>query len=822
MSLSLRQLRSSQDPLSDILLLVLKVGLFGALFLPLVVGSKFFFPFIVLKNVIFHMVIEVLLVVYAALALRNPRFRPRWNPLTVAVLCYFGIVTVTSLSGIDPFWSTWGNYERMGGLFMQWHMAAYFFILVNLLRRWEDATELMTFSIFVSMLMTIFSFGQWLQVPFLLSSSGGARLTGTIGNATYLAAYLLFHLFLLGYFLWREKEFRLSFFFWSMIGMDIVLVGYDAMSRFEANTTSLFVQLWGAPRLLALIVFLHGVTITAWVFRRTGWVVRFFLAGLAFFNFFIFYQTQTRGAIVGLLSGVLLLAGAVAVLRRKTIGGKISIGLIGLGLLAPVLLFLAKDTVFVKSDLTLTRLASISLQDVTSQSRYDTWKAGFLGWAEEPVRFIIGYGQENFSQVFSIHFPSRIFKDLGSQIWFDRAHNIIIDVAVTSGLVGLMSYLAIFAVAAWMLWGYYRRTKDIVGATVPFALLCAYFIQNLFVFDTLDSFILFYLILAAVVCRVVGEPKKISSIAWEHPRPYTTAHAGALIGLSAVMLLVLYIFNYQLLVANHKIYQALLTFQQADPGKQRALFKESIAGSWTGRFEARQQYATYVLNLTRNEAVSSEVVRPMLEEALQELRKSVDEEPNYIRNHLYFASVANRAQAMIDGAAKQVIEVLEPVTGLSPTRPQVWFELGQAYLMTGNAERGLELYRQGLEHSWRVLESHIDMAVAYFLTNQPDEAMNEISIIKRDIQPNIPAEQYIRAIRAAQRGASQYALVAKLYQELLEDNPPKSEWYAQLAATYAKAGDKPRALAAAQRALELDPSVQAEYNAFLKMFQETE
>lgn len=826
--------RYQSDATSEILLWVIRGGIIAILFLPLVFGSKFFFPFIVLKNVLFRMITEILAVVYAALALRDARYRPRWHPLTGAVLAFFGIATLTAFTGIAPRFSLWGNYERMGGLLTLWHLALYFFILVNVVRRWDDWSLLLTASVLVSLLMSLFAFGQWLNIPFLLKSSGGARLTATIGNATYLAAYLLFHLFLLGYFFFRDREFRVSLIWWGLVGLDALLIGYDVLLRLGPAETSLLSQLLANWRMSAVLVALHGAVAAAWWWRSNRIVVRAFLAGLFALNFFIFFQTQTRGALVGLLVGVFLLAATVAVLRWKTAAGKVGLAVIAACVAAPMVLYathqsswveknplLARLASMVKKNPTLERLSSISFQDVTTQSRLDTWRTSWRGWTEDPVRFIIGYGLENYSQVFNRHFPPRVFKDPGSQIWFDRAHNVIFDVGVTTGLIGLVAYLGIFLVAGFALGKSYRQSGDLVSLVVPLAAVVAYFIQNLFVFDTLDSSLLFYLIIAAVVVK--SSPAFSGNKDQPKPPPvaaYTPNQVGVLIAIGGVAIFSLYALNLRTLGANHAIYQVLLTFPPPPLDEQRKLFRRAIDGSPIGRTEARQQYANFALGLTRNEKVKPDEIRPLVQEAMVDLKKSVAEGPTDVRNHLYFASVANRANLLIPDSWRPAIDVLEPAIDLSPTRPQLYFELGQSYLLKGDVARGLELYEQGLRLSSHVLESHIDTAVVYILARRPEEAFTRLTRAKTAVnRSTIPADQYQRLIRAADR-TNQVEVVVKLYELLVADFPSSADYYAKLAGAYAKAGDRAKAEAAARKSLELDPSIQDEFDDFLKQLRE--
>src|SRR3989338_3174812 len=107
------------------LVFITKLGVYAVLFLPLIVGTQFFFPFIVLKNVLFRVIVEVLFFCFS-----YPRYRPKFNLLGISVIAYVFIATITSISGISPLKSFWGNYERMGGIFHAWHILLYFIVLI--------------------------------------------------------------------------------------------------------------------------------------------------------------------------------------------------------------------------------------------------------------------------------------------------------------------------------------------------------------------------------------------------------------------------------------------------------------------------------------------------------------------------------------------------------------------------------------------------------------------------------------------------------------------------------------------------------------------
>lgn len=804
------------------LLWVIRVLLAAAVFLPLFIHSAFFFPFVVPKNVAFRIIVEVLLAAYLLLAYRRPEYRPRWTPLLAAVTAFIAISTLTSLTGINVRYSWWGNYERMGGVFYLWHLYAYFLVAVGTLRTAREWHGLLVASVFASLVMALFAFAQRLDVPFLLPSSGGARLTGTIGNATYLAAYLLFHVFFLAYFALRRTAVDLRTFAngfgASVLGGDLFLVGYDLFQRmkvavWDIPAVPLFNQLaekWtqGGAKLVAVIVLVNAVTLAAWFLRHQRSAVRALLGGLVAFELAILYWTQTRGAIIGLLAAVLL-AGVVSLVWGKARAVRqAAAAVLVLAVALPVFLYLSRESPWVKQNPTLVRLARISVADVTTESRLLTWRASWEGWSENPARFLFGYGQENYYAVFNAHFPSRVFRDLGSQIWFDRAHNIVFDIGVTSGLVGLLAYAAIFGSAGRVLWLQLRRRGDLVTAVTFGGALVGYVVQNLFVFDTLNTNLPFFIIIGFLVAL----ERDLELGWWQRllarlPRPSLAAPVSAGLVTAAVVLAVLSIYslNVKVLQANHEIYLALRANDNGYRRERIEHLQRAIAEGVTGRNEARQQLATYVAGLQRDPRVPPEELQRLVRLAVDELRAGVKEDPTNVRNHLFLASVANRLTAVNPSYAQEVLDVLAVAERLSPTRPQIYFEQAQAYFALNQPDEAIRQMLRGLDLSPDVVDSHLDVAIAYLVTRQPAQARAQLAEVRDRLRYRLLLRDYDRLAMVAER-VGDYELIVELTLEQITARPSDPKLQIALAQAYAWQGKNAEAAAAAQAVLKLAPN----------------
>jgi len=139
-----------QNKLTLFLLWVIKICLGASLLAPILMNSLFFFPFIVPKNLLFRIVVEVGFSAYLLLMLVNRDYRLKFNKIVLAVLAYFGVTVVATFLGINIFTSLWGNYERMSGLIHNAHLLMYFIVLVGAIKQKKDWYELFGFTIFIS------------------------------------------------------------------------------------------------------------------------------------------------------------------------------------------------------------------------------------------------------------------------------------------------------------------------------------------------------------------------------------------------------------------------------------------------------------------------------------------------------------------------------------------------------------------------------------------------------------------------------------------------------------------------------------------------
>ncbi len=190
--------------MKDILRYVALAGVFFLPFLPLVVVNSLFFPYITGKNFILRIVVEIMFVAWALLALYEPRYRPRFSFLIVALFAWAGIVLAADIAGISPLKSLWSNFERMEGFVAIAHLVVYIFVAGNLLNTQKLWDYFFNTTLCAASLVMLYAFAQLGGA--IVINQGGDRVDATLGNAAYFAIYMLFHVFFAIYMLVRAKE----------------------------------------------------------------------------------------------------------------------------------------------------------------------------------------------------------------------------------------------------------------------------------------------------------------------------------------------------------------------------------------------------------------------------------------------------------------------------------------------------------------------------------------------------------------------------------------------------------------------------------------
>ncbi|MDO8424115.1 MAG: hypothetical protein Q7S54_00705, partial [bacterium] len=108
---------------------VIYTGLFLTPFIPFLVSSEFFFPFITTKAFAWRIIVEVVFAAWLLLALKAPEYRPKKSVIFYAFALFLTVVGLSDLLGVAPVKSFWSNYERMEGFISLIHLGMFFLVI---------------------------------------------------------------------------------------------------------------------------------------------------------------------------------------------------------------------------------------------------------------------------------------------------------------------------------------------------------------------------------------------------------------------------------------------------------------------------------------------------------------------------------------------------------------------------------------------------------------------------------------------------------------------------------------------------------------------
>lgn len=361
-------------------------GLFASLIVPFITISDLYFPFITGKGYVFRLLIEVIFGLWLVLAVFDKQYRPKKTFTLISFAVFLVVMFFANLQGLNPNYSFWSNYERMEGYVTLVHVFGYFVVLSSVFNTKKIWNAFLNTAVVSSVIQAFYAFmqaGGQLQVGMTAD-----RVDGTLGNATYLAGFMLLSAFITVY-LWMNKK--------------------------DKNEFSVYLHFFYGAALL-----MQSITI---------------------------FLTATRGAMLGIVFGLFVGLAVFLFLEPKRKILKLTlIALVALVVIATSLIFNFKDSEFVQNTVALRRISEISVGSGTVQARFINWGIAFDAFKERPV---LGYGQGNFGPIFDKNYDVRLWSQ---EQWFDRAHNLFFDWIVAGGLLGLLSYLSIIFFAIYYIW----------------------------------------------------------------------------------------------------------------------------------------------------------------------------------------------------------------------------------------------------------------------------------------------------------------------------------------------------------------------------------
>ncbi len=331
-------------------------------------------------------------------------------PLALPVAALLAVTLLSTLLSLTPRISFWGSYTRLQGAYTTLAYLVVFAAVAVNLRRKEQVERLINTIIYASLPVSLYGLMQRLRLdPLPWGEDTSQRITSTLGNAIFIAAYL------------------------------IMVVPFTAM-RIAQTFHSILREQAGLTRNIILA--------TVYVFTGAMQLLAIWFSG-------------SRGPWLGLLSGMFFWAILMSLAFRQK---KVTLGILGLAGLAAAFLITLNipngPLEPVRQTESLGRLGRVfEVQDGTSKVRVLIWEGAvdlilphdpiqYPGGRPDPfnlLRPIVGYGPESMYVAYNRFYPPEIAHYEFRTATPDRSHNETFDALVTTGLLGLVTYLTVFA-----------------------------------------------------------------------------------------------------------------------------------------------------------------------------------------------------------------------------------------------------------------------------------------------------------------------------------------------------------------------------------------
>lgn len=737
--------------LEKIYLNIIKFGIYGLFFVPLLVSKPFFFPYIFGKAITLRLVVEIITVLFILLVLLNRKYRPKKSYLFWGVVVYMAIKAITTVTGVNPYHSFWSNYERMEGFLTLIHFGLLFVVMSGVFRTKEEWKWVFRLVVLGGFLVALIGIGQKLNLDFVIHA-GIAKLDSTIGNSSYVAAYMIYNVFLLLYLFFQDRNI-----YWRLAYGAVLLID-------------------------VLVIFL----------------------------------TTSRGGMVGLLGGLILLSLLVVFfapmsLIKKNYKYAVSAFIIFL-LLSGVFIYVNKDRGWVSNNFVLRKLTSISLSNRTIQDRVINARIGWKGFGD---RFLLGWGMENYYVPFNKYYDSRT-----SEPWFDRAHNIVFDQAVTSGVFGLLAYL--FLVFGSIYYLGKRRRRDYLTSFIFMSLIMAAFFANLFVFDNSTTYTIFFTILAFVSFFVFGREELTAGGGWQRQKPVSIFVP---VSLGVVLIFSWYFFNIRPAIANNTAIEGY-KYSRIDYNKSEQLFKKSLSYKTFGDAEIALRIGDSAMRIIDDEEDKDKAKRAM-GFAVEALERAIGQEPLNARYYLYAGNLYTGYFINTERTEenfKKAFFYLEKARELSPGRQEVYYALGQLMMSAGRGGEAINYIQKAVDIKADPAALYNLLLVGLYAGQDYVEQANEVfgQIYNEGVFINYEDDK-IEKLVAIYYGRDDFEKIIKILNYMIERRGGNSsyaktiaKYHGKLAALYKETGEKEKAREHAQTAGELDPDIKATVEDFLE------
>ena len=655
------------------------------------------------------------------------------------------------------------------------------------------------------------------SVNFNLSFWGNAeRMLGLF----HIAHFFIFYLILITVFRsWRE---------WQALLLSSVLVA-TIISFIGLTSGETYATIGNTAYVSGYLIF--NIFFTIILFFRsesTGW--RWLLSLPLILMLAEFWSCHTSGAIIGLFVSFLLALLLLGIfyenktVRRYFLGSLLAI------LIFIALIFSQREASWFQNSF----LKNLTSQKATFQTRLISWKSAAKDFKNHPL---LGTGYGNYAITFDKYFDSKFYNYSKSETYFDRAHNNLIDIASTTGLVGLVTYLSIFFAALYYLWQEFKdgghevcfngKGRFNLEILIIISLLAAYFIQNLAVFDSYVTYMGLMIILGYIywLSQADSEEEAGSDSAKHFLAISQKWEWSSLI----VLLLVAYLFASQFNLKPWRMFQGVILngYSQIMEGKYYNginSYRQALSGTHLDH-DGR---VTLINLLSSNpeilKGLSDVEAKDAIDYILTLAKLNVAENPKDSLMQMQLAQTYDAAARYSYQDLKKFneysqlsLETIDKSIEASPNRATIYFIKAQFLLFRGEKEKAIQAMNYAINLNPEYPEGYCRLTQFYVFLNDTEKMSEPLrKCVDLGGLADVNSIPLLVKMLNFYATSGEYEQALLVGQHLVAIYPTDGQIWLNLAKLYFITGDSNMAQAAVSRAIAIDKKMANDWADFLQ------
>ncbi len=434
------------DTENSLSLKILRVLLIGTPFLfTLIYIPGFTFPGSFPKAIFLYIAVSIILIVWLINIYSSGVIVLKKNWLTIAVFGYILVLFISGIAGGHFEESFFGTISRMTGIATMLYISGWYLIASSVLkpRDWTYVFRGLLFSGAILAVISFLGLNGFNLKAFSFLEQGGSLFS----NNTFSGIYYVFAFFFGAILFVKEDSLK-----WQIsyaLAMLVILLNPDIFNFQIWQNIGMIKELFSQPTLVL------GTARASSAVVGIGIILTFVL--------YVIHRVRVSVAVKGVLFSFIVL-----VLTGVSLG-------------------------FVGSAIAQKGFGADFFASQNDVHRPTAWKQVASGFSNRPL---LGYGINNIEYAFQDTLGPEIPFIKGDK-WFDKAHNIWLDLALETGILGILSVIILFISACRYSFKHYRETRDF-SAPLVLLLLVLHLIQIQTSFNIVASLFMIFILFTYV------------------------------------------------------------------------------------------------------------------------------------------------------------------------------------------------------------------------------------------------------------------------------------------------------------------------------------